>query len=351
MRNGSDVADASGPYDAAVSDSATASPNPAPDPEPPAASRLSAAIARQFLRGGNAPWLKVYSAVHRRRSRRIGGSRFVVPRPGGVTLDAWFCPAPPHAKPHGPHAPTPLPVLISHGIFEFKERYFDRAAWLNARGHDVLLFDHRTHGRSTGKRLTMGVLERDDVTAVLDAAEARGLLGGSSGPGLRDPGKPPTPSAPRVVTLGFSLGGGTVLQHAATDPRVAGVIALAPFADFTTAIESFRRCFAPWLDRDWVHRGFDAAAAEAGFAVEQASALEAIEHIAVPILLVEAGKDAYLPPVRHTKALHRRRGKGVDGLTVLPIPDANHISLVRQRWPKLDAGIGAFLDGLMREER
>ncbi|MEM1445464.1 MAG: alpha/beta fold hydrolase [Planctomycetota bacterium] len=307
-------------------------------PDASSSSRLATAIARQFLRGGNHPWLKVASAIYRERSRRAGGHRFVVTRPGGVTLDAWFCPAPPHTRPHGPNVPKPLPVLISHGIFEFKERYFDRAAWLNARGHDVLLFDHRTHGRSTGKRLTFGVQERDDIVAVLDAAESRGLFGGQDG----EPRK--------VVTLGFSLGGGTVLQHAAIDPRVAGVIALAPFADFATAIESFRRCFAPWLDKQWVHAGFDTAAAEAGFEVQQASALQAIETITAPILLVEAGKDAYLPPARHTAKLRQRRGqargKTAEGLTVLTIPDARHISLVRKRWPRLDAGIGAFLDAL-----
>ncbi|MEM7576529.1 MAG: alpha/beta fold hydrolase [Planctomycetota bacterium] len=311
--------------------------DPAIESGPPG-SRLSTAIARQFLRGGNYPWLKVASAIYRERSRRVGGHRFSVTRPGGVTLDAWFCPAPPHAKPHGPKVAPPLPVLISHGIFEFKERYFDRAAWLNARGHDVILFDHRTHGRSTGKRLTMGVLERDDIAAVLDVAETRGLLGGSAA------------SLRKVVTLGFSLGGGTVLQHAAMDDRVAGVIALAPFADFTAAIETFRRCFAPWLDKGWVHAGFDSAAAEAGFEVQQASALDAIERITVPILLVEAGKDTYLPPARHTAKLRQRRGqvwgRTAEGLTVLNIPDAAHISLVRKRWPRLDAGIGAFLDSL-----
>ena len=315
----------------------SALPDHGPTQNPPAelglppGTRLSTAIARQFLRGGNYPWRRFVGAVHRERSRKIGGRRFVVQRPGGVSLDCWYCPAPLDRR-----DPAKLPVLISHGIFEFKERYFDRAAWLNARGHDVLLFDHRTHGRSTGKRLTMGVQERDDVTAVLDAAQARDLLPQPTGDG-----------SIRVVTLGFSLGGGTVLQHAATDPRVAGVVALAPFADFTAAIETFRQCFAPWLGHDWVHRGFGSAATEAGFAVGQASALDAIAHIDAPILLVEAGKDTYLPPSLHTEVLRQRRGD--KPLTVLNIPDARHISLVRKRWPQLDAGLGAFLDSLIDE--
>ena len=350
------------PYDAGVLDSALPDHGPTQTPAAelglPPGTRLSTAIARQFLRGGNYPWRRFVGAVHRERSRKIGGRRFVVQRPGGVSLDCWYCPAPLDRR-----DPAKLPVLISHGIFEIKERYFDRAAWLNARGHDVLLFDHRTHGRSTGKRLTMGVQERDDVTAVLDAAEQRGLIEGTGnrerGTGMQadsrstpqpDPRSPvPVPgrAAARVVTLGFSLGGGTVLQHAATDPRVAGVVALAPFADFTAAIETFRQCFAPWLGHDWVHRGFGSAATEAGFAVGQASALDAIEHIDAPILLVEAGKDTYLPPSLHTEVLRQRRGD--KPLTVLNIPDARHLSLVRKRWPQLDAGLGAFLDSLIDE--
>ncbi len=308
------------------------SPERPPEPLIPPTSKVSAAIARAVLRGGNYPWLKHAGFLRREQSRRRGGRRFVVRRPDGVRLDAWFSPRDSGTGLNG-GTQTRVPVLICHGIFEFKERHFDRAVWLNERGHDVILFDHRTHGRSTGKQVTFGVQEREDVRAVLDVAVTRGMIEVNGG-------------APRVVTLGFSLGGGTVLQHAATDERVAGVIALAPFCDFRTAVDTFRQCFAPWLDYDWVQRGFDQASAEAGFAMEQASALEAIKHIDAPVLLVEGGKDPFLPPRVHSEALKAGRGDG--DLTVVRVPDAHHVSLVRKRWPELDEAIAAFLDGIER---
>ncbi len=308
----------------------TPPPEPPVSPEdlPPSSSKVSAAIARAVLRGGNYPWLKLAGFRRREKSRKRGGRRFVVRRPDGVTLDAWFSPRT-HAI-DTDHPPR-IPVVICHGIFEFKEKHFDRAAWLNDAGHDVLLFDHRTHGRSTGKKITFGVQERDDIAAVLDVAITRQMI----------------PSA-RVVTLGFSLGGGTVLQHAATDDRVAGVIALAPFCDFRTAVDTFRQCFAPWLDEQWLQRGFDTAAAEAGFAMEQASALEAIKHIDAPILLVEGGKDPFLPPHIHSEQLQQRRGH--KALTVVRIDDAHHVSLVRKTWPKLDDAIATFLADVQARE-
>ncbi len=304
-----------------------------PEPLIPGASKVSSAIARAVLRGGNYPWLKIAGARVREKSRRRGGRRFVVRRPDGVTLDAWLSPRDAGTGLDG-GTRSRIPVVICHGIFEFKERHFDRAAWLNERGHDVILFDHRTHGRSTGKRLTFGVHEREDVRAVIDLAVTRGMV--PPGSGHND--------LPQVVTLGFSLGGGTVLQHAATDERVAGVIALAPFCDFRTAVNTFRLCFTPWMDEAWLQRGFDTAAAEAGFEMEQASALDAIEHIDAPILLAEGGKDPFLPPGIHSEQLKRRRGD--NRLTVIRVDDAHHVSLVRRRWPQLDDAIAVFLDQL-----
>ena len=214
------------------------------------------------------------------------------------------------------------PVVIAHGLMETKERHFKTAWKFNARGHDVLLFDHRGHGRSSAKRLTFGVEEKHDVAAVIDEAIRQQLIGSP------------------VITLGFSLGGGTVLQHAAVDDRVAGVIALAPFADFRSAIKSFRQTLVPWLDEKWVMDGFDAASAESGFEIDQASALEAFKQIRAPVLLAEGGKDPYLPGVDH---VHRLAALRPDApLTLVRIDEANHNTLVHKRWPKLDKAIARF---------
>lgn len=295
-------------------------------------STVARALGRLTLRAGRYPGRQYVGTVHRHVSRARGGRRFVV-HPDGtddrVELDAWF-------SPRDPAAPPRLPVVIAHGLFETKERHFKRAWKLNARGHDVVLFDHRVHGRSKGRHCTFGVQEKFDTKAVIDEAVRRRLIGGVGDPR----GTRADPDAIRIVTMGFSLGGGTVLQHAAIDDRVAGVVALAPFCDFRNAIRSFRQTLAPWMNERWILDGFDAATLEAGFTVDEASALEAVAKIKVPVLLVEGGRDPYLPGPDHARLLSEARAH--DEVTLLTIDDATHNTLVHQSWPKLDRAIARF---------
>jgi len=289
-------------------------------------SPLSVAIGRLTLSAGRYPGRKYVGAMHRRVSRERGGRRFRVHRPGDVKLDAWF-------SPRLERTAERLPIVISHGLFETKERHFKTAWKMNARGHDVLLFDHRVHGRSTGRRLTFGVEEKHDIAAVIDAAINRGLIGNG-----RD-----DPYAGGVITMGFSLGGGTVLQHAAIDPRVAGVVALAPFGDFRSAVESFRQRLTPWLDEKWVRDGFSAASLEAGFKMDEASALEAFKQISAPVLLAEGGKDPFLPGIDHVHKLAASGSAGLPGsVTIVRIDEATHNTLVHKNWPKLDRAVARF---------
>ena len=289
---------------------------------------VARALGRLTLRAGGYPGRQYVGTVHRHVSRSRGGRRFVV-HPDGtddrVELDAWF-------SPRDPAAPPRLPVVIAHGLFETKERHFKRAWKLNARGHDVVLFDHRVHGRSKGRHSTFGVQEKFDTKAVIDEAIRRRLIGAV--------GVGPDSDRVRVITMGFSLGGGTVLQHAPIDDRVVGVVALAPFCDFRTAIRSFRQTLVPWMNERWILEGFDAASMEAGFTLDEASALEAVAQINVPVLLVEGGRDPYLPGSDHARLLSEARAH--DEVTLLTIDDATHNTLVHKTWPKLDRAIARF---------
>ncbi|MEE9405426.1 MAG: alpha/beta fold hydrolase [Algisphaera sp.] len=277
--------------------------------------RLARALGRLALRAGGYPGRQYVGTVHRHISRNRGGRRFTATSSDGTTLDAWF-------SPRDPTSPKRLPVVIAHGLFQTKERHFKRAWKLNARGHDAILFDHRAHGRSTGSTSTYGVMEKHDTKAVIDEAIRRKFI------------------EPRVITMGFSLGGGTVLQHAPLDDRVAGVIALAPFCDFREAIRSFRRTLTPWMNERWILEGLDAASTEAGFSLDEASSLAAFGQITVPVLLVEAGRDTYLPGPAHAQLLAET--KAHDAVTLITIKDATHNTLVQRTWPKLDRAIARF---------
>jgi len=293
---------------------------PKPDGQPARpVSPIARGVGRFTLRAMRWPGRRWVGAAARERSRRRGGYGFKVTGEDGVSLDAWFSPAQKDVVPR-------IPVVFCHGWTEVKELHFPLADRLNRQGHDVILYDHRAHGHSTGKAATFGVKERLDLTHVLDGAGDRGLVGDA------------------VASIGFSLGASTVLQHAPTDGRIAGVVAFAPFVSFRTAIESFRLKLAPWVSSEWLVAGMEAATQEAGFELDEASTLEAVQKLAVPLMIVEGGRDRALPPLAHVRPLEAAKQNGE--LSLFTVDRAGHGSLMHRQWPGLNDAVYAFLAGL-----
>lgn len=75
---------------------------------------------------------------------------------------------------------------------------------LHATGLNVLLFDLRAHGRSEGKIISFGYLERQDVLGAVGFLHSRGIR--------------------RIGLLGFSLGGIVAMLSAAVCNDIAAVV-------------------------------------------------------------------------------------------------------------------------------
>lgn len=124
-----------------------------------------------------------------------------------VTLVArrWLCPEPPAASVvlvHGFCASTVDPAVVAV------------AEALHASGFDVVSYDARGHGRSTGES-TLGDLEQHDVAAAVELARQR------SGD---------------VVLVGASMGAIAALRYAATDPTLRGVVSVSCPARWTLPV-------------------------------------------------------------------------------------------------------------------
>ncbi len=262
-----------------------------------------------------------------RNPRLQGDQRFTVDREDGTALDCWYSPAATDSNAPTSAGPRPLPLVMLHGWFEVKEHYITNARRFNALGRDVILFDHRAHGRSTGRRATFGLEEKSDLQAVIDYAFANGLFTGT-----------------QVVTLGFSMGAATVIEHAAIDHRVAGTAALAPFVNFRQAVESYRRNLAPWMGREWLANGFERHMRRVGLEFDSASPLVAVEKLDRPLLLIQGGRDRALPPKVHCEPL--ADGKQTGRLERLTVHKARHGTLTRKSWPELNAAVDAFFSSL-----
>jgi pimeloyl-ACP methyl ester carboxylesterase len=95
----------------------------------------------------------------------------------GLKLSGWWVPA---------DNPSAVIVLV-HGYLMNRAEYAPTAHYLAERGISCLLIDLRAHGRSGGRKCTLGYREREDVAAALRFARARsnglplGVIGSSMG--------------------------------------------------------------------------------------------------------------------------------------------------------------------------
>ena len=256
--------------------------------------------------------------TNRKQADDLVSESFEIIADDGVKLDGWYFPVKTSENSQSPREP----VFFSHGWTETKEFHIRLARSLLAAGHPVILFDQRGHGKSGGC-CTLGVREPSDLRAVIDAATQRGW------------------ADDRVFTMGVSMGGASVLRHAAADPRVIGVVSYAPFTSFLDAIRSYGRRYVPFLSADWGVRGFVQSSLRRGFDIREADAMRVIKNIRVPLLFIVGQSDINLPAADHASVLLAATAPGQAKL--IEVPDATHFNIVMRQWPGVDDEVLAFL--------
>ncbi|MDR7085507.1 pimeloyl-ACP methyl ester carboxylesterase [Aeromicrobium panaciterrae] len=123
-------------------------------------------------------------------------------------------------------------VVMAHGFSLTRHDGLDTyAEALNNAGATVLVFDHRYLGDSGGEpRQRIRVKEQsEDYRAAIAYARALDRV---------DPEK--------IVLWGYSFAGGTSVNVAASDPRIAGAILLCPFLDGRARVLGTTRR-TPWV--------------------------------------------------------------------------------------------------------
>jgi pimeloyl-ACP methyl ester carboxylesterase len=127
----------------------------------------------------------------------------------------------------GPAAPTPC-IVMGHGFGLTRECSLREFALAFAgAGYAVLLFDYRGFGDSGGapRQLVSVRKQLEDWQAVIEFARAQREVDSN-----------------RIVTWGFSLGGGHALSAATRNENVAAVIAVAPMFDgLSSTLAAIRR--------------------------------------------------------------------------------------------------------------
>ena len=136
-------------------------------------------------------------------------------------ISAW------HIKVNNPKAV----MIVSHGQSNSKSMilpYIEQFAYL---GYDIIIYDLRSHGKSTKNRCTIGALESNDLSQVISYTIAN------------------ISKKLPIVLWGFSLGATVSLIVAGKFPAVKAVIAQSPFVSIHGVISwylwKFWNC-PPW---------------------------------------------------------------------------------------------------------
>lgn len=202
-------------------------------------------------------------------------------------------------------------IVFCHGISWTRwgmVKYFD---WFKARGWNIVAYDHRAHGESSGPYPTYGLLEKEDLARVMGWTRDR------------------FPNTP-VGLFGESMGAATVLQYAPMDDNLAFIVADCPFYDFDSIMRH-------QLGLNHVPRTFRGAVMaflytylhlRTGMDFRQVSPAAAISTSDVPLLLVHGAADAYVP-TRMSVAIHAERSR-IAPTELLVVDEAKHAKSMTQ---------------------
>lgn len=209
----------------------------------------------------------------------------------GERLNGWWMAS--RAKPLG-H------VLLCHGnAGNIGDRVL-HASLLSAAGYDVLLFDYRGYGRSTGTPSERGTYR--------DARAALGWM-------LKQPGV----DGKRVLYIGESLGGAVALELALAHPP-AGLVLLSTF----TGIRALGQIYYPFIPTALVPDAYPS--------------LRRIPRLGTPLLLIH-GENDEIVPLEQGKELFDAAGEPKRMRT---FPGLGHNDLVADAGPMLVQEIAAW---------
>ncbi|MBC8103034.1 MAG: alpha/beta fold hydrolase [Cytophagales bacterium] len=240
----------------------------------------------------------------------------------GVSLSAWYVPAPEHASVRGV-------IVVCHGYYGNRATMLPYLAFLHEAGYAAVLFDWRAHGWSGGRMATFGCTEPDDLAAVLDWV--------GSHPGLR--------SLP-LALLGESMGASVALLVAAEEPeRVRAVVADSPYARFDSAVEGrLQLALGPRVAPLVTPSARRAGETMLGVHCDQIAPLAAMGRIFPrPVLLIHGQEDRLIAPENSRRIWAASPGN----TTLWEVPGAEHVRSVYVAREEYARRVTEFLDAAL----
>jgi pimeloyl-ACP methyl ester carboxylesterase len=204
----------------------------------------------------------------------------------GIRIAGWYIPA---ADGAGPTAPT---VVLVHGFAGDKSGILHYGEALH-EAFNLVAFDERNGGRSTGTQTTLGLLEQKDVRAIVDWVES-------------------TKHPSQIALFGNSMGASAAINEARHDPRI---VALALDSMHTRIVYQFEQRLkanghpaypGTWATffGTWLRTGLDFGAADPIDALPDMGSR--------PILLTHGTADSEDLPARTQAFYEEAKAMGLD---------------------------------------
>jgi uncharacterized protein len=203
-------------------------------------------------------------------------------------------------------------VAMFHGLRCTRALFLERMAILLKAGYRCVVFDHRAHGESQGRRTSFGFYEGRDVAAVLHYVRQR------------------WPDSPRIAH-GISMGAAAIC-FAAKHACSADAIVLESLyhdikAAFTTRINAG---FPGWYGR-LMH----------GLKMEDLTPADHIGRLApAPVLLITGTEDTHASPDDAARLYERCDGPR----ELILVPGAGHCDLLEVAGPAYEEHVLGFLE-------
>jgi pimeloyl-ACP methyl ester carboxylesterase len=219
-------------------------------------------------------------------------------------------------------------VLLIHGYGDAKVGALAWAPTWRELGYNCLLIDLRAHGESGGTITAAGVLERDDLDAVINRVR------------IDRPSQ-----TKQVVLFGISLGGAVALACAARRTDIAAVVCDSTFADYGGAAIAHGHLIGtplpsllPWVIR-WAQ-----SLAHASFA--EVRPTTTLTQCDCPVMLIHGDADLFVPEeqvLELGKALIARQNP-LDDHSI--VEDAGHVLSLTHDPEEYRAKLAAFVGRL-----
>ena len=173
--------------------------------------------------------------------------------------------------------PSPKATIINlHGIGGFKEASIPFAQLLAHEGYNVVLYDQRAHGKSSGTYCTFGEYEKKDLSKIIDFIFKK------------------LPNVPFGIH-GSSLGGAVALQSLEFDERIKFGIVESTFNTLENVVVEYGRDYFKFRSHWLAKRVLSKSAIIAKFNPFAIKPVESCKNIKQPILIVHGDMDQNIP--------------------------------------------------------